>query len=248
SDSENTRNNDAGNNDAGENEARKDDSRFSCDRCRDDFFFFHRAVVLGDYEDALRSLVLRMKTERRGLSMLAVAGLLWERREHPIREANADRIVPVPMHFARRFWRGVNSPDILAGELGRRLGIPVLDRLVRRVKPTRPQFSLAPEERFENLQGAFSLSQHRRRTGRAGVNEDISNKRILLVDDILTTGNTCNTVSRLLLDAGAASVTVVAVAKAEGNKGGNKVGKAAGKTGSMRTAVKDSEDESGFQR
>lgn len=180
-----------------------------CPHCRDSLFYFQRAVTLGAYDGMLRELVLDMKTDRRGLLAGASASLLGEIREKTLRESGIEVVVPVPMFFARRFWRGVNSPDLIAETLARRLGLPVFKRLMTRVKATRPQFRLTPRQRSRNLDGAFVLHGSSRKIAAA-----FDGKHVLLVDDILTTGSTCNAASRLLLDAGASAITVAVLARA----------------------------------
>lgn len=184
---------------------------FPCPQCQTTPPLFHRTIVLGEYEAELRQLVLRMKSDRRGILARAGAALLWQERETMIRDISADFIIPIPMHRARRFWRGVNSPHILAEELAERTGIDLAASMVRRVKATRPQFRLTPKQRFENMREAFRFANK----GAAG---QCRGCRIFLVDDILTTGATCNALSRLLLDAGAAAITVIALARARGGR------------------------------
>lgn len=186
-----------------------------CRRCRTTPFQFERAVVLGEYESELRLITLRMKTDRSGLLAVAMAALLFREREAAIRAAAPDLIVPVPIHRRRRRTRGVNSPDFLAEELARFLKRPVAKHLVRRVRETELQYILSNRRRKANVEDAFALNGPGRfpflRTIPA-----IGDRNILLVDDILTSGATCNEVARILRQAGARSVTVCAVARAEG--------------------------------
>ncbi len=186
-----------------------------CTRCRTTDFRFRRAIVLGEYERELRTAVLRMKTERSGYKARAAANLLLLHRRNELLKAKTGSrgdgdeccIVPVPMHRGRRRQRGVNSPDILADQLGTALHIPVLSKLVKRVRSTDLQYLLSRHHRKENVENAFELTKQRHK---------IEGKNVLLIDDILTTGATCNEVSKLLRQAGAREVTVCAVARAEG--------------------------------
>ncbi|MDR0328727.1 MAG: double zinc ribbon domain-containing protein [Planctomycetaceae bacterium] len=183
------------------------DNMDGCDRCRTAKFRFKRAIALGEYENDLRLLTLRMKTDKTGILAIAAAKALCIHRRTDLENVHADTIVPVPMHFLRRWDRGVNSPEILAEELGRQLKIPVARHRIQRTRPTDLQYTLSPKGRAENVAGAFAL---RRQAAFAG-------KNVLLVDDILTTGSTCNEISKILLAAGAESVTVVAAARAVGD-------------------------------
>ena len=198
------------------------DSMSHCGHCRETPFAFERAVTLGLYEGELRRLVLHMKTERQGVLAAGMAALLWQERKTALKSLEADCIIPVPMHRARKFWRGVNSPEILAAELGQYLRRPVWRHLVGRPKATKPQFRLTPKQRIANLRDAFAVRQRQfawfppflTPTGICG-------RRILLVDDILTTGSTLNMLSQILLEAGANSVVAVVMARSVGNAGRN---------------------------
>jgi predicted amidophosphoribosyltransferase len=103
---------------------------------------------------------------------------------------------------------GVNSPELLAECLGKKLGIPVV-RTLRRRRYTRPQKDVLPHERFRNVRGAFGL--------RLWHGKRLKDARVLLVDDILTTGATCSEAAKLLKQAGAAVVAVAVVARADGS-------------------------------
>jgi ComF family protein len=158
------------------------------------------------YNGELREVVLR--TKRLSCEPLATAlgQLLAERRGDELAGFRPDLIVPIPMHWWRRFWRGVNNAEILAHCLGRRLGQPVARRLLIRRRPTRPQKDLRPEERFANVRDAFRL--------RPGEAARCRGSHVLLVDDILTTGATSSEAARMFKRAGAAAVAVAVLARA----------------------------------
>jgi ComF family protein len=137
---------------------------------------------------------------------IAVADLLCDRQGQQIAAFRCDSIVPIPMHWTRRAVRGTNSAEIIAEVLSRRLGLPVAGRRLVRRRKTLPQFNLNPSGRIRNIRRAFRLS--------AGYH--CSAARVLLVDDILTTGATCNEAAKVLRAAGATRVAVAVVARAEG--------------------------------
>jgi ComF family protein len=138
-----------------------------------------------------------------------MARLYAERRSNWLREAGADLVVPVPMHWARRFQRGVNSPELMARELARFLGVEVGLRALARRRRTAPQADLSPRQRFRNVRDAF----------RVRASYDIQGRSVLLVDDILTTGATSSEAARMLKEAGAARVVVAVLARAAGPEG-----------------------------
>jgi ComF family protein len=182
----------------------------ACVKCRAVRLWFDTVIPLGAYADTLRQVVLRMKRPSEEL-LAGVMGRLLARRRGPALEAvEADVVIPVPMFWARWLGRGTNSPTTLAWCVGRGLGLPVLDRALVRVRNTLPQPELPPGQRFQNVRGAF-----RWRRG-----YDIHGTRVLLVDDILTTGATCSEIGRVLKKAGASRVAVAVVARAEGDRSG----------------------------
>jgi ComF family protein len=177
-----------------------------CPRCKGISLRFDAAVVLGSYHAGLGEMVLRMKQPaHHGLSQ-AMGRLLAERRREQLRGLGASLIVPIPMFWARWLKRGINNPDVLAGCLGRSLGIPVRRRILTKHRNTLPQAHLPPSRRFENVRGAFRV-----RNAPA-----VRGARVLLVDDVLTTGATCSEAAKMLRGAGAASVVVAVVARAQG--------------------------------
>lgn len=185
-----------------------------CVRCRTTEFRFKRIIALGEYANELRQLVLRMKTDRTGILAIAAARVLTLCRSAEWESVQAEYVVPVPMHRFRREERGVNSPDILAEELARQLNIPFARHLVRRVHHTNLQYTLSQRARADNVRGAFALRSPS--VFDHWFRRSIIGKNILLVDDIFTTGATCNEMAKVLLSAGVRSVTVAVLARAEG--------------------------------
>jgi len=111
----------------------------------------------------------------------------------------ADLIVPVPLHPVRLRERTFNQAELLARSLSEELAVPCENDLLIRCRPTRPQTDLTREERSRNVRGAFDLRGQTRLKG----------LRILLVDDVLTTGSTAEACARLLKSAGASTVVAV---------------------------------------
>jgi ComF family protein len=119
---------------------------------------------------------------------------------------NPHAVLAVPMHWTRRVRRGVNSPQLLARTLAATLGVPVADHVLVRRRRTAPQASLSPRERAQNVRGAFQTRRHR----------DLNGARLVLVDDVMTTGATVKEAARSLRRAGAEAIHVVVLARAEG--------------------------------
>jgi ComF family protein len=176
----------------------------SCPRCQAAKFRFDSVIPLGRYREDLRDAILEMKRPAGESLSAAVARLLAAHRERALRDFDADCLIPIPMYWGRRIWRGANSPQVLAEELSRIIGIPALPRALTRSRNTLPQKDLGHTERFRNVRGAFSLS------GGYGLRD----ARVLVVDDIMTTGATCSEVSKVLKKGGVRAVCAVVVGRA----------------------------------
>lgn len=160
---------------------------------------FTRGFALLNYDSraAVSMAAVKYHNKREYLDFYARAAAL--RFEKQFRQAGIQVIVPVPVHASRLKTRGFNQAAVLAEKLSAELGIPWEELLIR-VKKTDPQKSLGSAERLKNLRGAFEAGQE------AGKWE-----RVLLVDDIYTTGSTAEICSRALLKTGVKQVFVFAV-------------------------------------
>jgi ComF family protein len=176
-----------------------------CPWCRTHRLQQDAVIHLGAYEGLLREVVLRMKRPGQEALSRVMGSLLMQARGEEIRAYEPQLIVPVPMHWRRWLTRAMNSPVLVGARLAAELGRPVRRPLWRKHN-TQPQKELGPLQRFRNLNRAFGL--------RPGY--DLSEARVLLVDDILTTGATANAAARILKKAGAATVVVAVLARAEG--------------------------------
>jgi ComF family protein len=175
-----------------------------CYRCRDRKLWFDAAVAAGEYTGRLRELVLQMKPKAGDRVSLALGGLVFQHCRERLRDVQADVVVPVPMHWRRRFLHGTNSAAVLAEVLARRLKVTMANGLLRRLRHTQPQSTRTTPQRWTNVRGAFAVSRGHR----------MSQAHVILVDDIMTTGATCSEAARALKKAGAQRITVVVVARA----------------------------------
>jgi ComF family protein len=172
-----------------------------------------RAVSSGVYEGSLRSAIHALKYDR----ISPIAGELSRRLASTIAELNAEApqamlVVPVPMHRGRMTERGFNQARTLAAEALSNLRhshpewrLELSAQSLVRQRATESQAGLTPRQRRHNLRGAFFVSDP----------ESLRGRHILLVDDILTTGATARACSQTLLEAGAASVRVATLARAQ---------------------------------
>lgn len=164
---------------------------------------FDRARAVLRYDDESRPLLLRLKHGDRLEGAGAYAH--WMARAGADLLDGADLLVPVPLHRWRLALRRYNQAAVLALALGRRSGVAVAPDLLRRPRATPSQGHLGPEARRRNVAGAFTLAR-----GAAG----LAGRRVVLIDDVMTTGATVEECARVLRRGGAASVAVLTLARA----------------------------------
>jgi ComF family protein len=178
----------------------------NCSLCKDSSLWFDAVVPLGSYHTGLRDVILRMKHPTHEILSLAMGRLLAHRRYQALAQWNPSMVIPVPMYWTRWLHRGANSPETISDCLASFLKIPVHRRDLIRCRNTKPQKNLKPSERFRNMAGAFGVRS----------NAKLQNAQVLLVDDVLTTGATCSEAAKVLKEAGATSVVVAVIARAQG--------------------------------
>lgn len=164
---------------------------------------FGRARAAAEYDDTASLLVHQLKYNDR-LELARALGSMMTRAGAELLDG-ADVIVPVPLHRWRLWRRRFNQAMALAGIVSAQSGVPCDPFLLHRVKRTRRQVGLTKAQRQENLQGAFRVPTEAKTR--------LKGKRILLIDDVLTTGSTANAASRALLRGGAAQVDILAFAR-----------------------------------
>jgi ComF family protein len=171
-----------------------------CARCRRVTPAFSQARAAGEYEGSLREIIHAFKYDDRRSLAKPLAEMIRRECGDVLREA--DLIVPVPLHPWRRLRRGFNQAE----ELARHLELPVC-RALWRTRATQPQAGLKPSQRRRNVRAAFRLSPFVRR-------EHLDGTRVVLVDDVRTTGATLDACARVLKECGARDVRALTVAEA----------------------------------
>jgi ComF family protein len=174
-----------------------------CGACTADRPLYDRARAALTYDDASRDLILRFKHADRIDGAATFAG--WMARAGAELVAGADIIVPVPLHRWRLVRRRYNQAAILANAIGQLRGKRVVPDVLVRRRATPSQGHLGRSQRHRNVAGAFALHP-----GRAQV---AKGARILLVDDVLTTGATAEACARTLRNAGAKAVDLLVLAR-----------------------------------
>jgi ComF family protein len=164
---------------------------------------YRRARAAVRYDDVARTLVHALKYHDR--TDLAPTMGRWMARAGAELLDEADVLVPVPLHWRRAWGRRYNQSGALAREVGRQSGVKVATEALRRVRPTEQQIGLSRAQRAANVQGAFKVAPDRM--------GDIQGRRVVLVDDVLTSGATTDACARALLRAKAAEVDVLVFAR-----------------------------------
>lgn len=175
-----------------------------CHVCRRGLYDFDFARSYGAYTPAMARAIVLLKYNK----VLPLGGWFASRLQEVVAQEPemfaADVIVPVPVHASRLRERGYNQAELIARPLARRLGIPFRSYLLLRTKSRPDKLKLTLRERWRTVKGAYAIRQGAR----------VDNLRVLLVDDVMTTGATLDACSRALRGAGATSVVGLVVARA----------------------------------
>ena len=175
-----------------------------CRICHRGLYDFDLARSYGVYTPAMARSIMLLKYH----AVFPLGGWFGVRlaevaRSHP-QTCVGDVVLPVPVHHARLRERGYNHAELIARPLARRLNIPLQIGLLTRTRPRPPKLRLTMGERWRTVRGAYAVRDGAR----------VDNLRVLLVDDVMTTGATLDACSRALRRAGAAQVVALTVARA----------------------------------
>ena len=173
-----------------------------CPRCAKFRYSFVGTTRFGAYEGLVREAVLRMKHDT-GEVLAYRIGLLWgAARRQQLLHSHPQALIPIPLHRRKRFTRGYDQAAELTRGLSRSLGVPMLGRVLIRKRSTAPQADQTATGRWDNVRDLFGVRN-------APV---VKGLRVLLIDDVLTTGATCEAATRVLSAAGAAQVDAAVLA------------------------------------
>jgi ComF family protein len=174
-----------------------------CEDCLRKRPFYEAAWAPYRYEGAILKGIHRLKYGAKGFLADALGPLLAQFAKERLDGSRSVLIMPVPLHPKRLRERGFNQSLLLARHVSRRIHIDLDFLSLRRVRYTPPQASLAKHQRLQNVQGAFELKN----------SDAVKGRSILLVDDVVTTGNTLNECARILRKAGAEKVFGLSLAR-----------------------------------
>jgi competence protein ComFC len=184
-----------------------------CSSCQQKQFTFDRVRSLGVYEGSLGKAVLLLKYEKMEPLGVWFAEKLARVAQVEHEAFQADVVAPVPLHPVREKERGYNQATLISKPLAKRLRLPHQSILLTRTRARPEKRLLSLDERWESVRGAFATRP----------SSQVDNRRVLLVDDVLTTGATLDACARALREAGAKSVLGLTVARAvRGHQAGSK--------------------------
>jgi ComF family protein len=178
-------------------------TRFECSNCREMELHFQSARAAVAAVNPVLEVIHRYKYQRALWFEPFLAELLFRAARRALSAGDWDLIVPVPLHPLKEREREFNQAERLAARLGAAVGIPVNRGALRRVEPTRTQTLLTREQRTKNVRNAFAV--------RPGC--QLNDARIIIVDDVLTTGATTSACARVLQKNGAKAICVWTVAR-----------------------------------
>ncbi len=164
---------------------------------------YARARAVVRYDDVARALVHRFKYKD-GLDAAPLLGAMMKRSGRHLFE-ECDIVIPVPLYRSRLWWRRYNQAAVLAIQIARQTQLDYEPQLLERTRKTKSQVGLNMRQRRHNVSGAFAINE--------SAFERISGKRVLLIDDVITTGATIEACSQALLNGGAEVVNVLAFAR-----------------------------------
>lgn len=175
-----------------------------CSDCKDKTSYFDRGMALLKYEGILHSSMYRLKYGNRKDVGYQLGRLIGVTYKQAIESLQIERLIPIPLHKDRYKNRGYNQATLIAKGIANVLDIPIDINLLKRTKNTKPQSGLGIRERQNNLKTAFQLTK------------EIECHRVMLIDDIYTTGSTINTCAHILKEAGVHQVYFMVAAIAMG--------------------------------
>jgi len=177
------------------------EKNLTCPECTGEYSL--PVFALGHFTEPLKEIIHRFKYY--GFKRLAddLAGRLLDLYSEKMKSLDLDAIVPVPLHSYREKNRGFNQAAVLSDIIGKGLGVGVVHETLVRIRRTKDQTRLNPQQREENIKGAFRV-----------FGDTLRDKRVMIVDDVITTGATVREAQKVIGEAGARTVAYCVAATA----------------------------------
>ena len=183
----------------------EENERELCNDCTRKNHNYIRGVAAFTYTRELKESIYRFKYSNRREYAEFYGNMILKLKGHIIRSWQPDVIIPVPLHPARYRKRGFNQAELIAERLGKGLGVPVNSKILIRTVNTAPQKTLNDKERARNTKNAFQLTDN-----------IVKYRKVLLVDDIYTTGATLDSCAEVLMQSGVKEVYFAAICTGRG--------------------------------
>jgi len=180
-----------------------DKETFGCILCKDLSLWFDSVHCVGEYAGIIKELIHKFKYGRNEVLHITLGGLLVKGVSCVNIMNYIDLVVPVPLFWTKRLKRRFNQSELISKELAKYYSLPHSKGNLRRIRATETQTKLTRNQRIANVKGAFNV----RKPGK------LTNKRILLVDDVMTTGMTTSECARILKENGACRVEVLVLGR-----------------------------------
>lgn len=176
-----------------------------CYDCSKKEHSYTRGLALCIYDDTIRKSIYNLKYNNKREYAKVYANEIILHYKPKILKWEAEALIPIPLHISRMRKRGFNQAEDLGRELAKQLELPLLTRYVKRVKKTIPQKELNHKQRRNNLKKAFKI-----------VDNDVKLKKVILIDDIYTTGATIDSIAELLKESGVVEIYFITISIGEG--------------------------------
>lgn len=164
---------------------------------------YEKLLYLFQYESLIRKLMLSYKFSNKAYLNHFFANIITQNEKNCELLKQYDMIIPVPMHKKKMQKRGYNQTELVANEISKNIGIPTRNDIMKKVVNTTTQSKLGGKARQSNIQHAFFIQR----------DIEVEDKKVVLLDDIYTTGATTQECSRVLKEAGATEILVLVLAK-----------------------------------
>lgn len=187
--------------------AQHSDYFFKCKECQERFSFFEKHRAYTYYTDGVKKGLMGLKYKKQIYQSVYFGRKLGEMVASDPVLSDFDYIIPVPLHFLRRTRRGYNQAEVIAHHMAKTLGVDGPKEWLYRIRVTKKLKKLDRETRKSMLSGAIMV--------KSGALSKVKGKKILLVDDIYTTGSTLNTCAQALYEAGCERINCVTVARGQ---------------------------------
>lgn len=170
---------------------------------KDNKFYFDESIHIFKYEDIIRKILVEYKFQEKSYLYKTFSKIILKNEKICGKLKKYDIIIPVPIHKKRKLIRGYNQTELIAKKIAKNIDLKMENKVLFKNKNIVSQSELNKSERIKNVKEAFVVKNE----------EKVENKKILIFDDIYTTGSTVNECSKILKNAGASKIGILTIAK-----------------------------------